>query len=250
MIWPEDFINKIINNDCLKVMPLIPDKSIDMILCDLPYGVTARNKWDNIIPFEDLWINYKRIIKDNGAIVLTATQPFATMLIASNTDMFRYDLIWEKSHAVGFLNARKMPMRKHENILVFYRKLPIYNPQILDKPKENIRPIPIKNRKTLNYGIFDEGNHRTIPIDKTYPASIIKVSNESKVTTLHPTQKPVALFEYLIKTYTNENDIVLDNTCGSGTTCLAAKNLNRKFIGIEMEEKYYKIACERVEGKI
>ena len=231
---------------CLEGMKEIEDKSIDMILCDLPYG-TTQNKWDSVIPLDKLWEQYNRIIKDNGAIALTANEPFQTAVINSNLKMFRYDLIWEKSHSVGFLNARRMPMRKHESILLFYKHLPTYIPQIEDKPTENIRPITIKDRLTSNYGKFDEGNHRTIPNDKTYPNSILRIPNESKTATKHPTQKPVALFEYLIKTYTNENETVLDNCMGSGTTAIACINTNRNYIGFELDTSYFDIANERVE---
>lgn len=242
-------LNKIYNEDCLIGMQKIDDKSIDMILCDLPYG-TTQNNWDSIIPLEILWSHYTRIIKDNGMICLTSAEPFTSYLITSNLKLYKYDLIWEKSHAVGFLNARRMPMRKHENIVCFYKKLPTYNPQIEDKPKENIRPILTKNRLTSNYGKFDEGNHRTIPIDKTYPNSILKIPNESKTTTWHPTQKPVKLFEWLIKSYTNENNLVLDNCMGSGTTAVACINTNRNFIGFEKDEKYYNLALDRINNII
>ncbi|NBI30981.1 DNA-methyltransferase [Chengkuizengella marina] len=239
-------LNKIYQTDCLKGMELIPDKSIDMILCDLPYG-TTQNKWDSIIDIESLWNQYKRIIKDNGAIVLTGQDKFSSQMMLSEPKLHRYNLIWEKSHAVGFLNARRMPLRKHEDIMVFYKKLPKYNPQLEDKPKENIRPITTKNRLTTNYGNFDEGNHRTIPEDKTYPKSIIKISNESKTSTFHPTQKPVALFEYLIKTYTDEGEIVLDNCMGSGTTAVAAIKSNREFIGFEINKEYFTKANQRLK---
>lgn len=241
-------LNRIYQMNCLEGMKLIPDKSIDMILCDLPYGVTNRNKWDTVIPFESLWDQYDRLIKDNGAIVLFGQGMFSAELMLSKKELWRYNLIWEKSHAVGFLNARRMPMRKHEDIMVFYKKLPKYNPQIEDKPKENIRPISTKNRATTNYGEFDEGDHRTIPNDKTYPKSILKVPNESKTATFHPTQKPVKLFEWLIKTYTDENEIILDNCMGSGTTAVAALNTGRKFVGFETESEYIEFANKRIES--
>jgi site-specific DNA-methyltransferase (adenine-specific) len=241
-------LNRIYQLNCLEGMSLLPDKSIDMILCDLPYGVTNRNKWDTVIPFNELWEHYERLIKDNGAIVLFGQGMFSAELMLSKKNLWRYNLIWEKSHAVGFLNARRMPMRKHEDIMVFYKKLPTYNPQIEDKPKENIRPITTKNRATTNYGVFDEGNHRTIPQDKTYPKSIISIPNESKTSTFHPTQKPVRLFEWLIKTYTNENELVLDNCMGSGTTAVAATLNNRKWIGFETEVEYFELANKRVDN--
>jgi len=243
-------LNKIYNEDCLDGMKLLPDKSIDMILCDLPYGVTNRNKWDTVIPFDKLWGQYERIIKDNGAIVLFGQGMFSAELMLSKKALWRYNLIWEKSHAVGFLNARRMPMRKHEDIIVFYKKLPTYNPQIEDKPKENIRPITTKNRATNNYGEFDEGNHRTIPQDKTYPKSILKIPNESKTSTFHPTQKPVKLFEWLIKTYTNEGDTILDNCMGSGTTAVACINTERNYIGFELDKEYHSASEERIKEHI
>ena len=225
--------------DCVEGMKYIDDKSIDMILCDLPYG-TTRNKWDSIIPLEPLWEQYKRIIKDNGAIVLTAQTPFDKVLGASNLDMLRYEWIWEKDNATGHLNAKKMPMKKHENILVFYKKLPQYNPQFTEG-----KPYVVKRgRKSTNYGDDVEGYDGITKSDgKRYPTSILRFNKE---TGLHPTQKPVALFEYLIKTYTNEGETVLDNCMGSGTTAVACINTNRNFIGIELDEGYFKIAKERI----
>ena len=222
-------------------MKEIPDKSVDMILCDLPYG-TTHNKWDTIIPFDKLWAQYKRIIKDNGAILLFSQMPFGASLIMSNPKMFRYEWIWEKNQAVGFLNAKKMPLRKHENILVFYKHLPTYNPQGLIKLDEPIQEEGSANRNGKNYGVADKSFIRT---HKNYPTDIITFSNDSGY---HPTQKPVDLLEYLIKTYTNEGDVVLDNCMGSGSTGVACKNTNREFIGMELDEKYFKIACERIEG--
>ena len=227
--------------DCLILMDDLPDKSIDMILCDLPYGTTSRNKWDSIIPTDKLWAQYKRIIRDGGAIVLFAQQPFACDLIQSNRKWFRYEWIWEKSCAVGFLNANCMPLRAHENILVFYNKLPTYNPQ-----KTNGKPYRAKsaNRTSTNYGIFD-GDYQTVNLDgKRYPRDVIRFNGE---TGYHPTQKPVPLCEYLIKTYTNEGELVLDNCMGSGTTGLACVNTNRRFIGMELDKEYLRIAKERLE---
>lgn len=242
------FLNKIILGDCLDVMPKMKEKSIDLILCDLPYGVTARNKWDVIIPFDKLWKEYERIIKDKGAIVLTATQPFASQLIMSNPRLFRYDLIWLKNKRTGFLNAKKMPLRGHEYILVFYKKLPTYNPQ----KTTGHNPVNSYTKHTsdgLNYGETKKGIKGGGQTDR-YPVSFIEfsvVNNDSKEKT-HPTQKPVKLFEYLIKTYTNENMIILDNCIGSGTTAIAAKQTNRQFIGIENNDKYYADACQRIEA--
>ena len=233
-------LNKIYNEDCLEGMKRIPDKSIDMILADLPYG-TTRNKWDSIIPLDPLWEQYKRVIKDNGAIVLTAQTPFDKVLGASNLNMLRYEWIWEKDSATGHLNAKKMPMKKHENILVFYKKLPPYNPQFT-----NGKPYIAKRvTKSTNYGNNVDGyNRMTVNEGKRYPLSVLKFNKE---TGLHPTQKPVALFEYLIKTYTNENETILDNVMGSGTTAIAAINTKRNFIGFELDENYFNIANERIE---
>lgn len=240
MIINEDV--KLIHGDCLEVMKSIPDGSIDLILCDLPYG-TTQNKWDSIIPFGLLWAHYNRICK--GAIVLTAAQPFTSALIMSNVKNFKYQWVWEKTQAVGHLNAWRQPMRKHEDICVFYRKQPTYNPQITDKPKENIRPQTGRTKTTSNYGEHGLDVFKC-PSDKSMPSSILKFSNAQK--TEHPTQKPVALMEYLIKTYTNEGDIVLDNCMGSGTTGVACINTGRRFIGIEKDDKYFEIAKKRILG--
>ena len=226
--------------DCLDIMPLIPNKSVQLILADLPYGTTAC-KWDSIIDLDLIWKQYKRIIKDNGAIVLTASQPFTTKLISSNYEMFRYEWIWEKTLFSNFALVKKQPAKLHENILVFYNKQPIYNPQMQEG-----KPYTDKPRKRT-MGIIDDAIGMKKAIEnkgERYPSSVQKYSNGNNGTK-HPTQKPLELMKYLIKTYTNENDMVLDNTMGSGTTCLAAKELNRKFIGIEKEPKYYEIACQR-----
>jgi len=229
--------------DCLDIMPLIPDKSIDMILADLPYGTTAC-KWDTIIPFEPLWKQYKRIIKDNGAIVLTASQPFTSALVMSNPDWFKYEWIWEKSHPTGFASSKYNPLKYHESVLIFCEGKTVYNPQMTKgKPNHSMGKIvnggQIKSESQVNITAIQSQQS-----ENKFPKSVQKFSNP-RFKGMHPTQKPVALFEYLIKTYTNENDLVLDNTMGSGTTCLAAKELNRKFIGIEKEPKYYEIACRR-----
>jgi len=238
-------INEIYQGDCLEVMKDIDYKSIDMILCDLPYGTTACN-WDVIIPFEPLWEQYERIIKDNGSIVLTASQPFTSALIMSNINIFRYELIWEKNIATGFLDARRKPMKIHENILVFSKNRSIYNPQMRKgAPYICIRKGRIggesitADKKIINkpYTTINEGGR--------FPVSVIKINTERGY---HPTQKPVALFEYLIKTYTNENNLVLDNCAGSGTTGVACKNLNRNYILVEQEEKYCKIAEKRIKN--
>jgi site-specific DNA-methyltransferase (adenine-specific) len=243
-------LNRIYNEDCLDGMKRIPDKSVDMILCDLPYGTTAC-KWDNVIPFEPLWEQYERIIKDNGAIVLTASQPFTTKLINSNMELFKYEWIWEKSRTVGFLNAKNAPLKKHENVCVFSKGKTancnknnmIYNPQGLieiNKVKKSVKPSDdtvVGNRPSRNKDYVAKYTG--------YPTSIIKFNNENKQ--IHPTQKPVALFEYLIRTYTNEGDLVLDNCIGSGTTAIACINTDRNYIGFEIDKQYCDISNERIQ---
>ena len=240
-------LNKIYNEDCLEGMKRIDDKSIDMILCDLPYG-TTHNKWDTVIDLELLWKEYNRIIKNNGAIILTAQQPFATALINSNFKNFRYEWIWEKSRVTGFLNANRRPLTAHENILIFYKELPIYNPQkwqiderFIDKRKK----LDIENYKQQNYGNHTKTTHKKDDGSR-YPQSVLPFSSENTEKTGHPTQKPVALLEYLIKTYTNEGEIVLDNCIGSGTTAVACINTNRKYIGFELDTNYYEITQNRI----
>jgi site-specific DNA-methyltransferase (adenine-specific) len=232
--------NNIYLGDCLDLMKYIPDKSIDMILCDLPYGVTARNKWDCVIPFEKLWEQYKRVIKENGAIVLTATQPFTTDLIQSNRKWFKYSLVWSKGQVTGFLNAKKQPLRSHEDILVFYQKPPTYNPE-MTKGKKVLKST---GGDSTNYGKFTYKPHYS---EWYYPKSIIEIP-QKRFKGGHPTQKPVELLEYLIKTYTNEGETVLDNCMGSGSTIVACINTNRKYIGIEKELKYFEIAKKRIES--
>lgn len=238
-------INKIHQGDCIELMKQVDDKSVSMILCDLPYGVTARNKWDVIIPFDKLREQYKRIIKDNGVIVLTATEPFASMLIMSNIEMFRYDLIWNKKAVTGFLNAKKMPLRTHESVLIFYKNLPTYNPI---KIKGKLIKKCTKAKQTSNY---NDASNRPEPYmsDEYYPTSILEISN-SRTKDGHPTQKPVVLFEYLIKTYSNEGELILDNCMGSGTTAVACVNTKRKFIGIEINQEYVIMANKRLNQEV
>jgi len=237
-------INKIHYGDCLNLMQYIDDKSIDMILADLPYGLTNQNKWDEIILFKPLWEHYERIIKDNGSIVLTASQPFTSMLVMSNIKLFKYSLVWEKTTSTGFLNAKKMPLRIHEDILVFYKSLPTYNPQ---KTKGH-KPVHSYTKHTsdgTNYGntkVGIKGGGST----ERYPTSILKFATDKQKSALHPTQKPVALMEYLIKTYTNEGDLVLDNVAGSGSVGVACIDTKRNFILIEKEEKYYEVSEKRI----
>ena len=240
-------LNKIYNEDCLEGMKRMPDKSVDMILCDLPYGTTAC-KWDTIIPFEPLWEQYERVIKDNGAIVLTASQPFTSALVMSNPKMFRYEWIWEKDNHTNFLNIKKQPAKRHENIAVFYKRQPTYNPQMWEgKPSHSTgSQIGKKVRREFLGGEFEI---KTAPNGNLkYPTSIQKINNVSRGKNIHPTQKPVALFEYLIRTYTNEGDTVLDNCMGSGTTAIACINTDRQYIGFELDETYHKLSLERIES--
>lgn len=239
---PKNLINKIFNEDCLEGMKRILDGGVDMILCDLPYG-TTQNKWDSVIPFKDLWDAYERVIKDDGAIVLTAAQPFTSLLIASNIELFRYEWIWEKNTATGFMNANKMPLRAHENVLVFYKTMPVYNPQFTEgQPYTKKRTG--KKETGENYGKVGISAHTDIKNEgRRFPRSVVQFKREERA--VHPTQKPVSLFEYLIKTYSNEGDVVLDNCIGSGTTALAAFNTGRNFIGFEKDAKYAGLSNER-----
>jgi site-specific DNA-methyltransferase (adenine-specific) len=244
---------EILLGDCLELMKDIPSGSIDMILCDLPYGTTA-NKWDSVIPLSLLWEQYERIIKDNGAIVLTASQPFTTQLISSNLKLFKYEIIWIKSRPNGHLEAKNKPMRKHENILIFSKGASAngcknritYNPQGLVKVerynKNSTDTDNYGSRKSRPVGLVTKQEYTN------YPTTIWEFGSEGK--TIHPTQKPMDLFETLIKTYSNENDLVLDNTAGSGTTAIACLNTNRQFIVMEKEEKYYQLIKKRVNEQL
>ena len=228
--------------DCLELMRDIPDKSIDAIIADLPYGTTAC-KWDTIIPFEPLWKQYKRIIKNNGAIVLFGSQPFTSALVMSNPKWFRYEWIWKKEQGINFLFSKKQPMKVHENVCVFYKAQPEYNPiMTIGSPYTSGAG---KSGETL------KGYAEKVVTKNTgerFPRTVQFFKRETK--SLHPTQKPVPLLEYLIKTYTNEGDLVLDNTMGSGTTGVACINTNRNFIGMELDDKYFEIAKERIEKAI
>ena len=241
-------LNKIYNEDCLEGMKRIPDKSVDMILCDLPYG-TTRNKWDSIIPLEPLWDQYERVIKDNGAIVLTAQTPFDKVLGVSNLKLLRYEWIWEKTTSTGFLNAKKMPMKAHENILVFYKKLPTYNPQ---KTTGHPRKVSTAEHKVGSKATSNYGEHGLTGYDSTerYPRSVQLFSTDKQKIAIHPTQKPVALFTYLIKTYTNEGETVLDTCMGGGTTAVSCIDTDRKYIGFEIGEKEFTDANERIAKHI
>lgn len=242
--WRIDMI-KLINGDCLNIMKTIEDSSVDMILCDLPYSQTARNKWDKHIPFDLLWIQYMRIIKDNSAILLFANGMFTADLMQSNKKMWRYNLIWEKTTVTGFLNAKKMPLRCHEDICVFYKKPPTYNPQ---KTTGHIRKVSKAEHKKNCINTTDYGKHGLTTYDSTerYPKSILQFATDKQKSALHPTQKPVALLEYLIKTYSNEGDLILDNCMGSGSTGVACVKTKRNFIGIELDENYFNIAKKRI----
>ena len=235
---------EILLGDCLELMKDIPNGSIDMILCDLPYG-TTNCKWDIIIPFEKLWEQYYRITKPNAAIVLFSTQPFTTALISSNMKDFRYSLIWDKIRAAGFLNANRMPLKQHEDINVFYKMQPTYNPQkYIDKPYDKTKYNGNKLDKNV-LGAYTSQSSKNE--GERFPKSILTFSqNWRRQDQIHPTQKPVELMEYLIKTYSNEGDLILDNCAGSGTTAIACLNTNRQFIVMEKEQKYYDIILKRV----
>ena len=235
---------EILLGDCLELMKDIPDGSIDMILADLPYGTTAC-KWDTVIPFEPLWEQYERIIKDNGAIVLFGSQPFTSALVMSNIKMFKYALIWDKKKSSSALHAKIQPLRVHEDILIFGKKKTIYNPQMRKGKQRVDKKAIIKNGEAFG-GKEIERNYENKE-GLYYPKSILEISNANQKGKVHPTQKPVELFEYLIKTYSNENDLVLDNTAGSGTTAIACLKTNRQFIVMEKEQKYYDIILKRVE---
>lgn len=239
-------VNNIYHGDCLELMNGIPDKSMDMILCDLPYGTTAC-KWDMIIPFESLWEQYARIIKDNGAIVLTSDEPFTSNLILSNIKNFRYRITWDKVNKLtNFMNAKKMPLKQTEDICIFYKKQPTYNPIMTDSGKPYHYKRTNKGTQTEVYGKngMTEG-YLSISNGERHPTNLLSIKGDFK-NKIHPTQKPVELFEWLIKTYTNEGETVLDNCMGSGTTAIACINTNRNYIGIELDEKYYNIAKNRI----
>lgn len=240
----------LMHGDCLELMKTIDDKSVDMILCDLPYGIT-KCKWDTVIPFEPLWEQYNRIIKDNGAIVLFGSEPFASKLRLSNLKMYRYDWVWVKERGSNIGNSHKQPLRKSENICVFYKKQPFYDykGEKLEKPYSHALSIHNgSGNTTIHSNNLTENGER---VYKTHTHkckhNILSFPRQTKGI-LHPTQKPVALLEYLIKTYTNEGETVLDNCMGSGSTGVACKNLNRGFIGIEKDDNYFNIAKNRIEN--
>ena len=254
----------LMHGDCLELMGNIPDNRVDMILCDLPYGMTSRNKWDVIIPFEPLWEEYERITKENSAIVLFGKQPFTSMMINSNPKMYKYNMIWRKNLKTGNLNARRMPMGAFEDLMVFYKKSPIYNPQKIPRTYQ----IPSGNKfnsQTTNYGkqkekYIDRQSDWLMPDDvidyeDSYALDALDLENEmlyikcvhNSQNKVHPTQKPVELLEYLIKTYTNEGMTILDNCMGSGSTGVACINTNRNFIGVELDDTYFEITKKRIK---
>jgi site-specific DNA-methyltransferase (adenine-specific) len=253
---------QLLHGDCLELMKLIPDKSIDAIITDPPYGTTAC-KWDSVIPFDLMWQQLNRIIKDNGAIVLFGSEPFSSALRMSNIKNYKYDWIWHKNMGGGFATAKKLPMKRHEIISVFYKKLPTYNPQFQqysnstkkrfkDGEKVNRNKQLLNSTNQINNGLSFIGEQGIELLRGKYPESVQffkNVPNANKVR-LHPTQKPVALIGYLINTYTNKNETVLDFTMGSGTTGVACKNLKRNFIGIEMDDKYFSIAENRINNHV
>lgn len=248
MYSKENLKNLIIKGDCLEIMKFIPDGSIDMILCDLPYG-TTKCKWDTIIDLKMLWAQYERIIKSNGAILLTAQTPFDKVLGASNLKLLKYEWIWEKTSATGHLNSKKMPMKAHENVLVFYKNPPVYNYQKTEGHERKIsraeHKINCKESEVYNK------SQKLTTYDSTerYPRSVLKFASDKQKSKLHPTQKPLALMKYFIKTYSNEGDVILDNCAGSGTTGEACIETNRNFILIENEDKYIKIIKDRLNKK-
>jgi site-specific DNA-methyltransferase (adenine-specific) len=234
--------------DCLEIMPLLEKKSVDMVLCDLPYGTTAC-RWDSVIPFDKLWAQYDRICK--GVMALTSSQPFTSALVLSHPRLFKYELIWDKKHGKAPGVAKFRPMPSHESILIFGRAKSIYNPQwgkgtpYVDKRKS----VKIRNKED-GHKFGYNGVFESVSDGKRYPLSVIEIKTSSKKGSFHPTQKPVELMEYLIRTYSHTRDIILDNAMGSGTTGVAAVRERRKFVGIEKEQKYFDIACKRIEEAV
>ena len=236
---------RLLQGDCLELMKTIPDNTVDLICCDLPYG-TTKCKWDTVIDLALLWEQYERVTKDTSAILLFAQTPFDKVLGVSNLNMLRYEIIWEKPLATGFFNAKKMPMKAHENILVFYKKLPTFNPQ---KTTGHVRKTA--TRRGSDSELYEKGVGVT-NYDSTerYPRSIQVFSTDKQLSNLHPTQKPLALIEWLVKTYSNEGDLIMDNCMGSGTTGAACLNLHRRFVGMELDETYFDVCQNRLKGII
>tara|TARA_Y100000310_G_scaffold285382_1_gene308809 strand:+ start:37 stop:777 length:741 start_codon:yes stop_codon:yes gene_type:complete len=240
-------MDKLLQGDCLKLLKDIDDNSIDMILCDLPYGQT-HNKWDSVIPLDKLWKQYKRVIKKNGCVALFGQGMFTADLMYSNKKWWRYNLIWDKVLTAGFLNANRMPLRSHEDIVIFYKQLPTYNSQKVIGNKNHSKG-KLKKNKNHNYGTHKFVDNTDKLGNMKHPKSILSFQKPHPATMIHPTEKPVGVCEWLIKSYTNEGDIVLDNCMGSGTTGVACKNTNRKFIGMELDKIYFKEAKKRINKK-
>lgn len=237
--------SELIQGDCLDILPTVASRSVNAIIADLPYGKT-KNKWDSVIDLPQLWKQYIRVIKDDGIIILFGQDKFSARLMLSNEKMHRYNLIWEKTTPTGHLNAKRMPLRSHEDILVFYKKLPTYNPQKTTGHTRKVSSADHKrnSKKTTNYG-----NHGLTGYDSTerYPKSVLKFATDKQKSALHPTQKPLSLLEYIVLTYTNEGDVVLDNSMGSGTTIVACEKLGRYSIGIEKDLEIFDVAVNRIE---
>lgn len=244
---------KLTHGDCLLEMSNIPDKSVDMILTDLPYGALNRGnrsaRWDRQLPLDKVWAHYERIIKDNGAIVLFGQGRFTAQLMQSNTELWRYNLVWDKVLVGGFLNAKRMPLRSHEDILVFYRKAPTYNPQMSEGKPLHGKGKSYKEKRLTNncYGSIHATDDTRKGSTAKFPTSILRFAKPHPSMAVHPTEKPVALLEWLIKTFTNEGETVLDSCMGSGSTGVACKNTKRNFIGIESDERYFQIALKRMQ---
>lgn len=233
------------NGDCLEIMPLLPEQSCDAIICDPPYGQTAC-AWDSVIPFAPMWECIKRLIKPRGAVVLFGSEPFSSLLRTSNLDWYKYDWVWEKSNATGHLDCNRKPMKKHESISVFANSLPNYYPQITNKSAANIRPAT-RGNVTSVYGAFNDTAARSLPADKTYPHTVLRFNSVNSLQRVHDTQKPVDLLAYLVETYTQAGDTVLDFTMGSGSTGVACMETGRNFIGIEMDANYFAAAGKRID---
>lgn len=233
---------RLFHGDCLVGMSRVETGSVDLVLCDLPYG-TTNCAWDSVIPFEPLWEQYQRIVKPRGALVLFAAQPFTTALINSARKLFRYDLVWEKTSPAGFANSHKQPLRSHEQILVFYKRQPTYNPQGLVKLEK-----PIVRRGSRGGSVYRSMSGESVQQYTNYPRSVLHYPNRAE-RRYHPTQKPVALLEYLIRTYTNQGEMVMDNCMGSGSTGIACLNTERRFVGFEQDAAYFEIARQRIEER-
>lgn len=240
-------LNTIFNMDCLEGMKMISDKSVDMIFTDLPFG-TTNCSWDSVIPLDQLWEQYERIIKDNGAILLFGQTPFDKVLGASNVKLLRYEWIWEKTAATGHLNAKKMPMKAHENILVFYKKLPTYNPQKTTGHKRKVSTA-VHKRNSKKSDVYNDYSLTDYDSTERYPRSVLKYPSDKQTLNLHPTQKPIALVEDMIKTYSNEGETILDSCSGSATFAIACIRNNRNYVGFETEEKYWTLGNERIENE-